>query len=421
MNDHDAHPERDERDPQEPATPTVSRPFDIPENHLDVIVTPGSVDPTRKASLRTTLIAVISMPVFFLLAFTLCYVSATHAPVPHDMAISLAGEPGTTEQLASAIEAEAPSAFDIARTPSAERAVEAVEYRDVVGAVIVDGTEVRAVVASGGGRLAAATVTTLAGRVAEELESSSAPVIDEVAPLPSDDPGGSILFFLVVICTVGAFLSVSGFAQAFPRARLRSMVATAAGAALLVPVLGFAMISVYVDFEATFGTVATVMGIGMIYTFTVGLLATFLTTTLGSASIFAVILVLIAFNFPSVGASVPASMLPGFWQVVHDGWVGSGAFEAMRSVLFFEGHQSGRWLLQLLSWLAGAVALLAAVTLTRARRAAKTPEVEADDGDDEPPVDGAAADADADAATATAAAGAASPEPVADRANARHA
>lgn len=355
----------------ESATSSSPGRFDMPENHLDIVVTPGSVDPTRQASLRTTLIAVISMPLFFLLAFTLCYVSATHAPVPNDMAVALVASAGTAEDLTSDIEDEAPGAFDLVRTTDTNAAVDAVEQRDVVGAVVVDGTEVTTVIASGGGRLAASTVTQLGDRVAAEVGSASSATIEEVAPLPADDPSGSILFFLLVICTVGAFLSVSGVAQAFPAARVRTMVATTAGAALLVPILGFSMISVYVDFEATFGTVATVIGIGMIYTLTIGLIATFLTTTLGSASIFVVILVLIAFNFPSVGASVPASMLPSFWQVVHDGWVGSGAFEAMRSVLFFDGHQSGRWLIQLLLWLAGAALLLIAVTVGRARRASR--------------------------------------------------
>jgi hypothetical protein len=345
--------------------------FDMPENHLDVVVTPGSVDPSRAASLRTTLIAVVSMPLFFLLAFTLCYVSASHAPVPHDMPVTLVATASTTEGLSTSIEEEAPGAFDISRSPSAVDATDAVEQRDAVGAIIIDGTDVTTVIASGGGRLAASAVTNLGDRIAAEIGSSSPPTIEEVAALPSDDPGGSTLFFLLVICTVGAFLSVSGVAQAFPAARLRTMIATAAGAALLVPVLGFSMISVYVDYEAPFGTVAAVIGIGMIYSFTVGLIASFLTATLGSASIFAVILVLIAFNFPSAGSSAPASMLPAFWQLVHGGWIGAGAFEAMRSVLFFEGHQSGRWLIQLSLWLVGAVLLLVAVTVTRRRRSAR--------------------------------------------------
>lgn len=345
--------------------PAADRSFDMPENHLDVVVTPGSVDPTRTASLRTTLIAVISMPAFFLLAFTLCYVSATHAPVPHDMALTVAGPASVTEPIVDAIDDRAPGAFDITQTTNVEAARTAVEQRDAVGALLIDGDDVTTVIASGGGRLAASVVQSAGQQVATSLDGTA--TVDEVAPLPSDDPGGSILFFLLVICTVGAFLSVTAISQAFRGASVRSMVATSAGAALVVPVLGFSMISVYVDFEVTFGAIAAVIGIGAVYTLAVGLLATLLTKVLGSASIFAVILLLIAFNFPSSGGSVSESVLPPFWQVVHNGWIGSGAFESMRSVLYFDGNQVGRWMTQLLVWLAVTIVLLVVVSV-RAKR-----------------------------------------------------
>lgn len=350
--------------PQKPAHEA----FEMPENHLDIVVTPGSVDPTRTASLRTTLIAVISMPVFFLLAFTLCYVSATHAPLPHDMALTIVGSASVTEELADSINDKATGGFDITQTTDAAAARESVAERDAVGAIIVDGSDVTTIVASGGGRLAVATVQNVGQQVAASLGGTS--TVDDVAPLPSDDPGGSILFFLLVICTVGAFLSVTAITQAFRGAGVRAMIATSLGAALIAPVVGFAMISVYVDFEVTFGTVAALLGIGMIYTFTVGLLATLLTELVGQAAIFLVILILIAFNFPSSGGSVPESMLPPFWQVIHNGWIGSGAFEAMRSVMFFGGNQVGHWLIQLFIWLAIVVILLVVVTASKKRRLA---------------------------------------------------
>jgi len=352
-------------------SPNRHESFEMPENHLDVVVTPGSVDPARTASLRTTLIAVISMPLFFLLAFTISYVSATHAPLPHDMALTISGPAAVTEQLADSIDEKATGGFDITLSTDAADARESVAQRDAVGAIIVDGEDVTTVIASGGGRLAVATIQNVGQQVAASLGGTS--TVEDVAPLPSDDPGGSILFFLLVICTVGAFLSVTAITQAFRGASVRSMIATSVGAALVVPVIGFAMISVYVDFEVTFGTVAAVIGIGMVYTLAVGLLATLLTEVVGQASIFAVILVLIALNFPSSGGSVPESMLPPFWQVVHNAWIGPGAFEAMRSVLFFDGNQVGRWMIQLLIWLAVTVVLLVVVTASKKRRAAAEP------------------------------------------------
>jgi len=346
----------------------------MPENHLDMVVTPGSVDPTRKASLKTTLIAVIAMPLFFLLAFTICYVSASHSPTPHDMALTIAGSEATTEQIADSIDEEAEGGFTITQTTSAGDARDAVAERDAVGAIIIDGTNVTTVIASGGGRLASAVIQNVGQQVAAQLGGEV--TNEDVAPLPSDDPGGSVLFFFLVICTVGAFLSITAISQIFPKARTRSLIATAAGAAVLAPVIGFSMISLVVDFGATFGDTAAVIGVGMIYAFTVGVLATLFTKIAGQGGIFLVILFLIALNFPGAGGSAPESMLPPFWQVIHNSWLGSGAFESMRSILFFGGEGIGRWIVQLLIWTVVAIVLTGLVAVLQKRKAASSVEAE---------------------------------------------
>ncbi|UFS58193.1 hypothetical protein [Subtercola endophyticus] len=350
---------------------TPSTPEDLlemPENHLDVVVTPDSLDSSRRASLRTRLIAVISMPLFFLVAFSLCYVSATHAPSPHDMGLTIAGPAAVTEQLTDAVNDKAAGAFDITQTTDAAAARESVANRDSVGAVIIDGATVTVVVASAGSRLAAQVVESVATPIATQLGATV--TVDDVAPLPADDPSGTVLFFYLIICTIGAFLSITVISQAIRKGSLRSKLFTAVGAGIVVPVLGFAMISLFVDFGVTFGTAAGVIGVGMIYTFTVALLATLFTLLLGQAAVLAEILFLVALNFPSAGGSVPMSMLPPFWQVVHNTWVGAGGLEAMRSILYFDGAQAGRWILQLLIWLVVVIVLIAVVSVVKKRRAA---------------------------------------------------
>jgi len=343
-------------------------PLQMPENHLDMVVTPDSVDPSREASLRTRIIAIVSMPLFFLLAFTLCYVSATHAPVPHDMAVTIAGPAEVTSELTDGIADQAENAFAVTATTSADDARDSVLKRDAVGAVIIDGTNVTTIVASGGSAIAAPVVQQLGQRIATELGGTA--TVENVAPLPADDPSGTVLFYFLIVCTVGGFLSVTVISQAIPKIRARAMLATSVGAALIVPPLGFSMVSVWVDFEATFGSIAAVIGIGMIYTLTVGLIATLLTLALGQGAVLGEILILIALNFPSAGASVPESMLPPFWQVIHNGWLGSGAFESMRSIMYFDGNQSGHWLAQLLIWTAAAIVLIALVIIVQRRRGA---------------------------------------------------
>ncbi|NQX28102.1 hypothetical protein HQQ81_12190 [Microbacteriaceae bacterium VKM Ac-2854] len=393
----------------------------MPENHLDTVATPGSIDPSRQATLRTRLIAVIAMPLFFLITFTLCFVSATHAPTPHDLALTVAGPSAVTEQLAAAIEDQAEGAFDITQTTDATAAHDAVATRDAVGAIIVDGTNVTTIVASGGGRLAASTVQTVGDRIAAQLGGTN--TITDVAPLPADDPTGTVLFFLLVICTVGAFLSITVISQIIPGAGARELTVTAIGAAILVPIIGFTVISFFVDYGATFGTIAALLGVGMIYAFTVGMIATLFTLLLGQAAVFAEILILVAFSFTSAGNSAPESMLPPFWQGIHNGWLGSGAFESMRSILFFGGNGLGRWLLLLLIWTAAAVLLTAIVGIRTKRIAQKAArrESEAAQPAEVVPATASAVTAPAvtasavtaSAATATAAAAPAATEPAA--------
>lgn len=362
MSDHTTHARHDEHF------------MTMPENHLDAVVSTSSIDTStaRQASPVTRIVAVVMMPLMFLIVFTLCYTSALHSPKPHDLALTVAGPAATTQQLESAIDDRAEGAFDITRTTSAATAKERVENRSAVGAVVVDGKKVTTIIATGGGAIAVQAVETVGSQVAEQL-GTTATIVD-VAPMSKDDPSGTSLFFLIVICTVGGYLSMTVLSQVLPAARTRTMVATAAGAALLTPVIGFGMISIFVgDYGATFGELAAVLGVGMLYTFTVGLLAASFTKLLGPASILLVLIFLMGLNFPSAGGAAPESMLPGFWQVVHNGWLGSGAMETFRSIISFDGHQVGRWLGQLAIWTGGSIVLLGLLGL-RGRRAGRGSE-----------------------------------------------
>lgn len=341
----------------------------MPENHLDTVVSTNSIDPapSRRASGSTRIVAVVLMPLFFLIVFSLCYTSALHSPKPHDFALTLAGPAETTHSLSSAIQDRAEGAFAISRTTSAKAARDDVRDRSAVGAIIVDGIDVTTVTAGAGGQLAASTVQQVGAQVAAQLGGTS--TVQDVAPTTKEDRSGTSLFFFLIVCTIGGYLSNTVLAQVLPRARTRTMLLTAAVAGVLAPLLGFGMISIFVgDFGVTFGTLAAVLGVGMIYTFTIGVLATLFTKLLGQGAIFAVILFLIGINFPSAGGGSPESMLPGFWQVVHNGWVGAGAMESMRSILDFDGHQVGRWMTQLLIWTGGSLLLAGLIALRDRRR-----------------------------------------------------
>lgn len=334
----------------------------LPENHLDLVYTPGSIDeqaPRPKASL---VIGALTLPLFFLVAFMLAYSSSLHAPVPHDMALTIAGPSATTSRIASAIDKQASSGFDITRTTSAADAQKAVGDRSAVGAIVVGGSSakptVTAIVASGGSPLAAGTIKQVAGEVAQQLGSTA--VVKDVAPLWSDDASGSGVFYYTLLCTIGGFLTITVLFQVLPRARRRTKILTAVGAAVGAPILSFVGMAFSVGgYGMDFGHLCAVLGIGMLYTLVVALFALLLTEVLGQGAIFAVVAFCVAMNFPSTGGTAPESMLPGFWQAIHAVWFGSGALESFRSMIYFGGNGFGWPFVRLLIWLAGlAVALL---------------------------------------------------------------
>ncbi len=326
----------------------------------------------RKLPLAARVIALIAMPLFFLVTFSLTYVSAMHAPTPHDLALTLAGPDTVTAQVATQIEDTAEGAFEITRTPSLEEGADRVKSRDALGAILIDDTHVTTVIASGGGRVATNVIQTMGDQVAAGLEGTN--TVQDLAPVSSGDVTGTTPFYFLVVCTVGAFLAIVGISQAVARPSMRFMLTTNVIAAIVIPIVGFTMMSFFVgDYDTSFGDISAVVGIGMLYALTVGLITTLLTRLLGAGAIFVVIVFLVGLNFPSSGGSIPGAMLPPFWQGIHHFWIGSGAMEAIRSILYFNGAQAGLWIAQLLVWFVLAVILTALVGIATRNRERPAP------------------------------------------------
>lgn len=303
-------------------------------------------------SMNNPLVAIVGtalMPLFFMVLLTTSFVSASHSPTPNNLPITIAGTDAVTNHVSVAITAETGPAFAITTTTSPSSARMHVVEQDSVGAILVNDIGVTIVKASAAGVTAAATVARLGNEVAAELEL---PVtIHDAAPLAEHDATGTSLFLLLVACTVGGFLAIIGPSQVRSHLSSRMMLATSAIAAVVIPVLSGAILSIFVGgLGASFDILAAVLGIAMIYTFTVGLIATLFHQLLGVGSVFPVMIFAVALNLPSTGGMSPASMLPQFWQGLHSFWFGSGAFEAMRSTLYFGGATTGQWLAQILAW-----------------------------------------------------------------------
>lgn len=352
-----------------PGSAERSTTVSIPENHYDIVVTPNSIrDSAKPMPLVARIITVAALPLFFVVAFVLCYVSALHAPAPHNFPLAISGSTAQTAELETALtERAGKDAFALTRMSSPGEARAAVTGREALGAIIVEHDRVNTIIASSGGVSAASLVKGVGVQVAVSLDLPNT-VTDVAVPRPGD-PTGTGLFFLFVVCTVGAYLSITALSQVHPRARTRTQLLLAAGAAVLAPLIGIGIESIFIDSTTTeLSTLGALYAVAVLYTFTVGILSSLFVKLLGQAGAFAGVLVLLAINLPSSGGASPAAMLPGFWQGVHDVWIGAGGLEAMRSILAFDGAQVGRWIVQLTIWTIVSLVLLIVVSAAKRRR-----------------------------------------------------
>jgi len=332
---------------------------------------------SRKAALLKLATAFVA-PLFFVIAFPLLFVGAIHKPTPNDLSLLVVGPDRVVSQIADSLDKT--SEFSATHTDVEGEARSSVERRTVMGSidVVPDPTDpastadpsftVTTYVASAEGQSVAATVRATGASVAEELGTTSTVV--EVAPLDKQDPLGTNLFYLMTYTSLAAYLVIIVLMQVLPGAKLRIRYAAVGAAAIAAPLIVFGLSSIFVgDYGASFGTIAGLLGVNALYVFTVGAAAVLIEQFLGKMATIGIMGFIVLINFPSSGGPTPAALLPDFWQAVHSFYFGSGAYEAFRSIVYFDGNGVQRWILQLAGWTLGLILVTVIVHLARKVRA----------------------------------------------------
>ena len=350
----------------------------------------------QRKPLNGRLIGGLILPAFFALVFPFAFASATHAPAPHDLALTVVGPAQIVSDVAASLDET--SKFAVSQTDVASEAANSVKERRADGAIEITATQQQAgaetssdtssphpsitvttYVANAGGRSQAAAVTAVGEAIAKQFGTTSA--IKDVAPLADEDGLGTNLFYLLVYTSLAGYMVVIASATILPGAGIGTKYGIVAVAALFAPLLVFALSSIFVgDYGASFGTITAVLGVAALSVLVVGAVAILLQQFLGWQVQFGVMSAIVFLNFPSSGAIAANSMLPPFWQSMHSVWFGSAAFESFRSLVYFSGNGLGRWLLQLAAWLVIVVLLTIVVQLSRTvrqRRETRSPALQA--------------------------------------------
>jgi hypothetical protein len=314
----------------------------------------------QHSQVRRALISMI-LPVFFVTAFTLCFVSAFQSPAPHGVNVAIAGPTGQTAPLRAGLSRAVGPAFDVSAVPTAAAAAREVRDLDLYGAyvpAVPAKSTATVIVSSASGVSVANTIETQFRSVAAKQGAHLA-VLD-VHPLPAGDRSGESLFFFLGGCSVAGFLTIAATGALAPALRPRYRWSLILAAAVAIPVLAYLLVGLGLGaISGSAGAIFALLGMGALYVLIVATIARGLQVILGQAAIVAFLAIFVMLDFPSAGGAISPVLLPTFWHVLNRFWIGADAFDAFRSIIYFGGQGVGTDVLKLLAWLGVAVVLFA--------------------------------------------------------------
>jgi len=184
-------------------------------------------------------------------------------------------------------------------------------------------------------------------------------VVRDVRPLPSGDQIGVGVFMFMIVCTICGYIAPTILETAapalLPGRRYLILAATAVLVATIAYLIGGLAFGTY---TGSVGTILAFIGVGALYGFIVGIGTRLFQVLLGLPAIFVSLAIFVFLNIASLGATYTAPVLAPFWRFLSHFWIGAGAVDAERSLLYFGGAGVGADLLRLLAWAAVIVALL---------------------------------------------------------------
>ncbi len=319
------------------------------------------MDEIRDAvSLRASLLVIATL--LLGLGFVLSYVGALHSPQLQNAPVAVvSASPQATEQIVAQLGqvsggAVTPSA---GTTEAAARA--AVADRSTAAAFLYDatGSQDTLIVASAAGSAQAAAIEKLF--VELDLQSSRTLNVEDVVPAGASDFDGLSSFYLVVGWSVTGYLiaSILGLSAGtrpanLTRAVIRLVVLALCGFA--AGLLGTLLVQSQV-LGALGGEFWPMVATGTLLVFGVGAITMALEIAFGIVGIGLAVLLVVVLGNPSAGGAFPRAMLPPFWRSIGAFLPPGAGTDAVRSIAYFGGTETGYPLLILAGYALLGVAL----------------------------------------------------------------
>ena len=295
----------------------------------------------------------------FVAIFVALTLSAFHKPTPHDLPVGIVGSAAVTRQVEHALDSAAPGAFRFRSYPSEASATTGIAQREVDGALVASGANLRLLVTQAGGT---GPEQALSGAFAAVAARSGRPlIVSDVVPPRASDSQALSSWFVVLSVLIPSLAAGSASALAFRRARRAWSVAAPVAAA----VVSGAVAAAIADGIAGLGNYAAIAGIIALFSLAVAA-PTAVLARIRPPLVALAVLAFIVFGIPASGGPANlASFTPGFLRVLSPVLPLGIAASTIRNVVYFGGHATNAYIWTLAAWALAGVAGLILVTALR--------------------------------------------------------
>lgn len=330
---------------------------------------PGSIHRYRNLILGGVAVLLLAM------AMLVSYSTAFGHPTPNHIHLAVTGDADTIV----ALEQQGP--LELTVVSSAEEARAAVLARDVDGAVVLPapgtGATVSTYIASGGGRSVAQAVSGIGASIAAKAQSTNETT--DLAPLPENDPVGSIEFYAILFAGLGAALGATVFGRILGTVDTATKFVERSVVLVIYAGLLAALITLWIDAALDAVTVGPggVFAVLWLTGVAIGGAVTGVAALGGTIAAMAMTLALVILGNTSSGGPLGIHVLNDFFQALYYVFPQGDALELLRSVQYFDGAAVTAPVIRLGIWAVAGILLTLAAMLVRARRDAAARDREA--------------------------------------------
>jgi nucleotide-binding universal stress UspA family protein len=295
----------------------------------------------------------------FVAIFTAVTLSAFHKPTPHDLPVGIVASAAVSAQVEHGLDNAAPGAFSFRGYPSAASATTGIAQREIDGALVASGANLRLLVTEAGGT---APVQALTGAFTAAAARTGRPlIVSDVVPPRATDTQALSSWFLVLSVLIPSLAAGSASVLALRRAPRAWSYAVPVAAAVVSGLVGAAI----ADAIAGLGNYAAIAGIVALFSLAVAA-PTALLARIRPPLVALAVLAFIVFGIPASGGPANlASFIPGFLRALTPVLPLGVAASTIRNVVYFGGHATDAYLWTLAAWALAGVAGLILITARR--------------------------------------------------------